>query len=204
VWRWDQAEPFGNNPADEDPDGNSVAFDLPLRLPGQRYDKETGLAYNMARDYASETGRYIQSDPIGLDGGLNTYAYVRGNALSYVDPEGLASSCPTPTVLCDGKGGFEICLGPRKGKCDEACTRAHENQHIADLMKTYPNKCRNRPKGDTLKFAKTDPFPRKTECNAYRVGLKCRQDLLIREPCCKDEIMKGIERDERQIQTFCR
>jgi uncharacterized protein RhaS with RHS repeats len=50
VWRWDQAEPFGNNPADEDPDANSIAFDPPLRLPGQYYDKETGLACSMARD----------------------------------------------------------------------------------------------------------------------------------------------------------
>jgi len=94
VWRWDQAEPFGNNPADEDPNANSVAFDLPLRLPGQHFDKETGLAYNMARDYASETGRYIQSDPIGLAGGVNTYAYVRSNPLSYSDPLGLINIDP--------------------------------------------------------------------------------------------------------------
>ena len=82
-------EPFGNNPPDGDPDANSVAFDLPLRLPGQYFDKETGLAYDMARDYASDTGRYIQSDPIGLDGGLNTYAYVGAAPLVAVDPEGL-------------------------------------------------------------------------------------------------------------------
>jgi uncharacterized protein RhaS with RHS repeats len=44
VWRWDQAEPFGNSPADGDPDANSIAFDPPLRLPGQYNDKETGLA----------------------------------------------------------------------------------------------------------------------------------------------------------------
>ena len=51
VWRWDQAEPFGANPVDEDPDANSVAFDLALRLPGQQYDEETGLHYNYYRDY---------------------------------------------------------------------------------------------------------------------------------------------------------
>jgi RHS repeat-associated protein len=71
VWRWDQAEPFGNNPADEDPDANSVAFDLPLRLPGQYFDKETNLHHNYFRDYDPGIGRYIQSDPIGLDGGIN-------------------------------------------------------------------------------------------------------------------------------------
>jgi RHS repeat-associated protein len=89
VWRWDQAEPFGNNPADEDPDANSVAFDLPLRLPGQRYDKETNLHYNYFRDYSPDIGRYIESDPIGLRGGLNTYAYSAQNPLSFFDPFGL-------------------------------------------------------------------------------------------------------------------
>jgi len=83
VWRWDQAEPFGNNPADEDPDANSVAFDLPLRLPGQYFDKETNLHYNYFRDYDPSLGRYEESDPIGLRGGLNTYAYVQGSPVAY-------------------------------------------------------------------------------------------------------------------------
>jgi len=66
VWRWDQAEPFGADPADEDPDGNSVAFDLPLRLPGQRHDAETGLHYNGLRDYSADNGGFSQADPIGI------------------------------------------------------------------------------------------------------------------------------------------
>jgi RHS repeat-associated protein len=85
VWRWDQAEPFGNNPPNEDPDANAVTFDLPLRLPGQRYDNETGLHYNYFRDYDPSLGRYGESDPIGLDGGLNTYTYVGGSPLGYGD-----------------------------------------------------------------------------------------------------------------------
>ncbi|MGH9893496.1 MAG: RHS repeat-associated core domain-containing protein, partial [bacterium] len=89
VWRWDQDEPFGNNSANEDPDANSVAFDLPLRLPGQRYDAETGLHYNYFRDYDPSVGRYGESDPIGLLGGLNTYAYVDSSPLRNVDPDGL-------------------------------------------------------------------------------------------------------------------
>jgi len=88
VWRWDQQEPFGANPANDDPDGNSVAFDLPLRLPGQRYDAESGLHYNYFRDYDPSLGRYGESDPLGLLAGLNTYAYVGGQPLIFVDPSG--------------------------------------------------------------------------------------------------------------------
>jgi RHS repeat-associated protein len=87
VWRWDQQEPFGNNVPDENPNGLG-AFDLPLRFPGQYFDKETGLHQNRLRDYWSDGGRYIQSDPIGLRGGLNTYTYVSSNSLIGVDPLG--------------------------------------------------------------------------------------------------------------------
>jgi len=60
-----------------------------LRFPGQYYDAETGLNYNYFRDYDPSTGRYMQSDPIGLDGGLNAYGYVGGRAINKFDPFGL-------------------------------------------------------------------------------------------------------------------
>jgi RHS repeat-associated protein len=89
VWRWDQQEPFGATPPNDDPDGDGVKFDFPLRFPGQYFDRETNLNYNIARDYWPDGGRYIQSDPIGIRAGLNTYAYVNQNPLKKADPFGL-------------------------------------------------------------------------------------------------------------------
>ncbi len=58
-------------------------------MPGQYFDSEIGLNYNMARDYDPALGRYVESDPIGLDGGVNSYAYANLNPLAFVDPFGL-------------------------------------------------------------------------------------------------------------------
>jgi len=85
-WRWDTS-PFGELAANENPSGLG-AFKFNLRFPGQYLDKETNLFYNYFRDYDPQTGRYVQSDPIGLRGGLNTYLYVHGKPTALVDPTG--------------------------------------------------------------------------------------------------------------------
>jgi len=60
-----------------------------LGFPGQYWDEEKQSYYNYFRDYDPKTGRYIQSDPIGLAGGVNTYGYVGGNPVNYFDSFGL-------------------------------------------------------------------------------------------------------------------
>ncbi len=87
-----------------------------LRFPGQYLDAECALHQNWFRDYDPSLGRYIQSDPIGLSGGLNTYAYSGDNSVTNFDELGLAScsySISAHTLTCaPNAGGDPVTLGP--------------------------------------------------------------------------------------------
>jgi len=87
IWSW-ESKPFGEDKPNEDVDKDGKIFKLNLRFPGQYFDKETNKHYNINRDYDPITGRYIQSDPIGFDGGVNTYLYVGANPIVRVDESG--------------------------------------------------------------------------------------------------------------------
>ncbi|MDF5861628.1 RHS repeat-associated core domain-containing protein [Pseudomonas aeruginosa] len=97
AWQW-QSDAFGRGEA-----LSQGSTRVNLRFPGQYYDAESGLHYNYFRDYDPETGRYVESDPIGLDGGLNTYAYVGSNPVGLVDPNGLS-----PTATAGAGAGFVV------------------------------------------------------------------------------------------------
>lgn len=97
VWNWASTDPFGMSGPNENP-SNIGTFSYNVRFPGQYYDKETNLHYNVHRDYDPALGRYVQSDPIGLRGGINTYAYVESNPLLLIDELGLAPGDPYPTA----------------------------------------------------------------------------------------------------------
>ncbi len=92
IWHWPlTGDAFGSTPPNEDVDKDGTTYVFDMRYPGQRYDAVTGLFQNGWRDYDPSSGRYVQSDPLGLEAGMSTYAYVRGNSYVRIDPLGLAN-----------------------------------------------------------------------------------------------------------------
>lgn len=82
VWAW-APDAFGGG----SPSGGAT---VNLRMPGQFFDAESSLFYNWNRYYNPATGRYISSDPIGLEGGINTFLYAAASPVMFSDPTGEA------------------------------------------------------------------------------------------------------------------
>ncbi|MET4678306.1 MULTISPECIES: RHS repeat-associated core domain-containing protein [unclassified Luteibacter] len=85
VWLWH----YTSNAFGEVAPTVTGSYALNLRYAGQYFDVESGLVYNVNRTYEASTGRYLESDPTGLEGGISTYLYALGQPLNLVDPLGL-------------------------------------------------------------------------------------------------------------------
>jgi RHS repeat-associated protein len=119
-WRW-MGEPFGASSAEEQPTAGQPALQQNLRFPGQQYESFGGRHYNHFRDYDPTTGRYVQSDPIGLAGGINTYAYVNSRPTMRTDSMGLLDAPPLdpngPPDLIPKPPDWPVPMGPNGSRC---------------------------------------------------------------------------------------
>ncbi|HSX90331.1 MAG TPA: RHS repeat-associated core domain-containing protein [Pseudomonas sp.] len=97
-------------------------IDNALRFPGQYFDQETGLYQNYFRDYDSALGRYVQSDPIGVEGGVNYYGYAKGRPVRYVDLYGLEVFKCVAVDSSGGGSGEEEVNGEVVKMCNYKCT----------------------------------------------------------------------------------
>jgi RHS repeat-associated protein len=120
IWKWNlTGEAFGNTAPNQNPDGDANQFVFNMRFPGQRYDAASGLNYNYFRNYETATGRYVESDAIGLSGGISTYGYAYQSPGLFYDPNGqvaLAAGCfvwPVGTAICAGSAAGVAYFGWR-------------------------------------------------------------------------------------------
>jgi RHS repeat-associated protein len=160
VWRV-ETDPFGNEIGTP-----LMTVENNLRFPGQYFDAETGLHQNYFRDYDPKTGRYIQADPIGLKGGVNTYAYVENSPATKIDPLGLASCT------------FTLSTGRL------VCTPWNLQNTAVDIPVASGNnrdrqQCRNNPVCTAI--PNVGPIP--TGCWQWTNGMTSKPNGRVLEPC---------------------
>ena len=110
-------------------------------MAGQYADDETELFYNYYRFYDPKTGRYVTSDPIGLDGGMNTYGYVGASPLLKIDPLGLAEWDATYYTLGGGVDYYGFTAGYTHWwyKLTTDCDNPDRTKNTAQVMALTPN-----------------------------------------------------------------
>jgi len=177
VWKG-QLKPFGETTVEIE------AITNHRRFPGQRFDIESRLYYNYFRDYDPTTGRYMQSDPIGFQGSINTYAYVDGNPENYSDPKGLVKLYGN---WCgpDWTGGFKksydqmdgvervVAIAPNDTL--DSCCQDHDITY-ARCKEDYP--CDKKARSQCMKSADR----RLSNCSANAGGGQSPMALLFGNP----------------------
>ena len=211
VWSWDiKGDAFGDTPANQDADNDGAVFEFNMRFPGQRLDPASGLLYNLFRDYEPGTGRYVQSDPIGLAGGPTTFSYAGSMPTHAYDPSGLKAirvphnpmgPVPDGTIVC--RGGVVtpwLNLGKLKSwerECVGDCLLMHEQSHARDAEKSNPGLCKYWGwvpflyPVDDIEW-ETDAEFRSSELLAYAAELRCLSAKLRQGTCTSDTCQKVI------------
>lgn len=150
--------------------GRDSTLEMPLRFPGHYYDRETGLHYNRFRYFSPELGRYLQSDPAGLEGGINLYAYP-ADPLTGADIDGLAKRGGGGS----GKPASSRASGTKAegtpGGAKAGCSLAPPHANIP-LNKMSPQQLQDvcRHHADTL-AALQEPRPNRRRMNTFSVGV---------------------------------
>ena len=179
----------GTTAVSQDPDGDSNLFAYGLRFPGQYFDGETGLHYNVFRDYDPVVGRYLESDPIGLKGGPNTFNYAESNSVDTSDQNGLQgqrSRRRAGWVECSGGKLVPHIeeLPPHYWRCGIAdCFLVHERTHVFDMTRSGQDvQCRFLPPGIPARMGSAP----QSESNAYAAELVCLVMQQRRYTNCQD------------------
>jgi RHS repeat-associated protein len=180
VWKATY-DAFGRATVEDDPDGDGQSVRLSVRSPGQYLDEETGTHYNYLRDYDAQTGRFLQSDPIGLAGGIATYSYVANSPLSHVDPYGLAQCTFTMST------GRLTCAPTNPNN-------APVNIPVASGNNGNGQVCRNNPACTSVRSH--GPIP--LGCWTWTQGKSRKPNGRVLEPC------SGTTTNARELRTDIR
>lgn len=179
------------------------------------------LNYNYFRDYDPATGRYVESDPIGLADGPNTYAYVKASPTMLTDVLGLMSDgdcCERSQQLGQHESpnsiGWVICCEGRKVACAYSiatprrgwdivrkCVLRHERSHLPEI------ECNNCTKEPTRPPPSGPGYPgyNLSECRAGKIGLTCLRESLSecgRDDACRNEV-KGHTSSRTRRYSKC-
>jgi RHS repeat-associated protein len=127
IWQWD-SDPFGTTAPNQNPTTSiTTAFVYNLRFPGQYFDQESNTHYNYFRDYEPATGRYVESDPAGILGGIATFTYAYASPIDTLDSDGDIGARSSGR---EGHHSWPMFLGgPKKQKLAQMCPCQHQELH---------------------------------------------------------------------------